>query len=370
MSEQHTSSPVRRRRATATFASALSLRSVSRRFGSILALDSVDLDIEPGEVVSLLGHSGCGKTTLLRIAAGVERPTSGTVFIDNLPVCSDDVFLPPEKRNVGLMFQDYALFPHLTLLKNVMFGLNALDRRAARDEALAALKRVGLAELRNAYPHEVSGGEQQRTALARAIVPRPGILLMDEPFSGLDSRLRDSVRTETLMVLRETGATAIIVTHDPEEAMRLSDRIVLMRRGRIVQNGTAEDLYNAPAGLFAARFFSQLNEISGRVIGGRVETAAGTFDAGSHPEGAEVVVAVRPQGVRLSSAADAPGTPGRIVSRRFLGEVNHFDVAVQGLEAYLLSRGRTSEHLEIGLEVKVSFDPRDVLVFTADPHVG
>ena len=306
MSDDHAVSTVRRRRATATFASRLSLSSVTRRFGETVALDTVDLVVEPGEVVSLLGHSGCGKTTLLRIAAGVERPTTGTVLIDDIPVCSDTVFLPPEKRNVGLMFQDYALFPHLTLLKNVMFGLSALDRKAARDEAHAALARVGLDHLSRAYPHEVSGGEQQRAALARAIVPRPGILLMDEPFSGLDARLRDSVRNETLAVLRETGATAIIVTHDPEEAMRMSDRIVLMRRGKLIQSGTAEDLYNTPLGLFAARFFSQLNEITGTVRNGLVETAAGQFPAGSHPEGASVIVAVRPQGVRLSAAPDVP----------------------------------------------------------------
>lgn len=370
MSDQYAISPARRRRATATIASGLRLREVSRRFGDMLALDNVNLDVEPGEIVSLLGHSGCGKTTLLRIAAGVEWPTSGTVLIDNVPVCSSEVFVPPERRNVGLMFQDYALFPHLTLLGNVKFGLTALKRGPARDEALAALARVGLDHLRDAYPHEVSGGEQQRAALARAIVPRPGILLMDEPFSGLDSRLRDQVRHETTLVLRETGATAVIVTHDPEEAMRMSDRIVLMRSGRIIQNGTAETLYNAPAGLFAARFFSQLNEIPGKVTGGRIDTAAGQFDAGNHPEGSEVVVAIRPQGVTLSTAPDGPGRPGRIVSRHFLGEVDHFDVAIQGLEAYLLSRGRTDGHVGIGSEVKVNFDPRDVLIFTADTQVG
>ncbi len=366
MSSQTNMSPARRRRATATFASRLSLRALTRRYGESVALKSIDLDVEPGEVVSLLGHSGCGKTTLLRIAAGVETASEGTVLIDDKPVASDDVFLPPEKRNIGLMFQDYALFPHLTLLKNVMFGLSALNRNVAMDEARAALARVGLERLMNSYPHEVSGGEQQRAALARAIVPRPGILLMDEPFSGLDARLRDSVRDETMAVLRETGATALIVTHDPEEAMRMSDRIVLMRRGAIMQNGSAEELYNTPQSLFAARFFSELNEIDGIVNNDRVLTAIGDFDAGGRADGSNVTVAIRPQGVLLSAGSDGEGIAGRIMSRRFLGEVDHFDVAVDGLEAYLLARARTDGILTPGAEVEVQFDPRDVLVFASE----
>ncbi len=360
----------RRRRAAATFAARLTLENVSRRFGDVEALGGIDLDTPPGQVVSLLGHSGCGKTTLLRIAAGVEVPSGGRVLIDGQVVASGDVFLPPERRNIGLMFQDYALFPHLTVLKNVMFGLTALDRQEAKDEAHAALSRVGLAHLADAYPHEISGGEQQRVALARAVVPRPGILLMDEPFSGLDARLRDSVRMETLTVLRETGATAIVVTHDSEEAMRMSDRIVLMRAGKITQQGTPEDLYHRPRSLFAARFFSPLNEIAAVIRSGSAQTACGQFAAKGLADG-DAIVAIRPQGVLLcpdDKPGDGPedGLAGRIISRHFLGEVDHFDVAVEGLNTYLRARGRADAQLHPGSGVRVRFDPRDILVFAGE----
>jgi iron(III) transport system ATP-binding protein len=355
---------VGRRRAAATIAAGLTLEKVSRRFGRVEALQDVDLDIAPGEIVALLGHSGCGKTTLLRIAAGVDVPTSGRVLLDGREVASPKIFVPPEKRSIGLMFQDYALFPHLTVLKNVMFGLTALDWGARIEEGRAALARVGLAHLAESYPHEISGGEQQRVALARAMVPRPGVLLMDEPFSGLDSRLRDSVRADTMSILRETSATAIIVTHDPEEAMRMSDRIVLMRGGRIVQQGGAEELYNRPKNLFAARFFSALNEIGGRVSSGRVVTRIAEFACNGHAEGSSVVVAIRPQGVTLTAAgATTTGTPGRIMSRHFLGEIELFDVAVEGSDTYLQAKARAGDGLGPGTDVRVSFDSRDVLVF-------
>jgi iron(III) transport system ATP-binding protein len=356
---------VRRRRAAATIASRLTLEGVTRRFGRITALQDIDLDIRPGEILSLLGQSGCGKTTLLRIAAGVDVPSAGRVLLDGREVASANAFVPPEKRSVGLMFQDYALFPHLSILKNVMFGLTALDRKAREQEARAALARVGLEHLAAAFPHEASGGEQQRVALARAIVPRPGILLMDEPFSGLDSRLRDSVRADTLSVLRETGATAVIVTHDPAEAMRMSDRIVLMRGGRIVQEGAAASLYDRPRNLFVARFFSQLNELEGVVRSGRAVTRLGVFPAGGMAEGREIVVAIRPQGVLLHSPGGEEGVPGRVVSRHFLGEVELFDVAVEGSESYLVAKGRAGTGFGPGAEVRVGFDARDILVFPA-----
>lgn len=356
-----------RRRAAATIPAGLTFEGVSLRFGETAALTDIDLAIQPGEVVALLGHSGCGKTTLLRVAAGLERPDLGRVLIDDWVACDDRSFLPPEKRGVGLVFQDYALFPHLSNESNVMFGLTALSRKAASDEARSALARVGLERHAGRAPAELSGGEQQRVALARAIAPRPGILLMDEPFSGLDARLRDIVRDETLAVLRETRATAIVVTHDPEEAMRIADRIVLMRGGRILQEGRAQELYDTPSSLFAARFFSALNEIGGFVRSGRAQTPLGSFPADHLTEGTEIVAAIRPRGVEAQivlNGDDGDGAPrGRVVACRFLGETDHVELAVEGFDRYLTSRMRGRSGLKPGDEVLVRFNASDVLVF-------
>jgi iron(III) transport system ATP-binding protein len=347
-----------RGKAAVTFAARLTFENVSRRFGEGLALDHVSLDIEPGEIVCLLGPSGCGKTTLLRIAAGVERPSGGRVLIDNQEVAGPDRFVPPEKRGVGLMFQDFALFPHLSVLDNVAFGLKSLTRAEAKAEALAALERVGLGHYANEYPHILSGGEQQRLALARAIVPRPSVLLMDEPFSGLDPRLRESMREETLAILHETRATSIIVTHDAEEAMRMGDRVALMRKGRIVQTGKALDLYRAPKDILAARTFSDLNEQ------GSATTALGRFFAGGIADGKEAIVCVRQLGVRLLAAGQ--GVPGRVLDTRFLGDVGLVEVAVQGLDAPILARVKESDVPPQGTEIGVGVDAGAVLVFEAE----
>ncbi len=355
---------VGRGKAAVTFAARLTFEDVSRRYGESLALDHVSLDIAPGEILCLLGPSGCGKTTLLRIAAGVERPSGGRVLIDGQEVAGPDRFVPPEKRGVGLMFQDFALFPHLSVLDNVAFGLNFLTRREAKAEALAALERVALAHYAAEYPHILSGGEQQRVALARAIAPRPGVLLMDEPFSGLDPRLRESMREETLAILHETRATSIVVTHDAEEAMRMGDRVALMRKGRIVQSGKALDLYRAPKDILAARTFSDLNELPARVEKGSAATALGRFFAGGIPDGKEAIVCVRQSGVRLLPTGE--GVPGRVLDRRFLGDVGLVEVAVQGLDAPILARVRESDVPGQGSEVGVAVDAGAVLVFEAE----
>ena len=359
-----TRGPATRGRAGVTFAARVTFENVSRRYDDTLALDHVSLDIPPGEIVCLLGPSGCGKTTLLRIAAGVERPSAGRILLDGQEVAGPDRFVPPEKRGVGLMFQDFALFPHLTIADNVAFGLRSLTRSEARAEALAALERVGLAHYAAEYPHILSGGEQQRVALARAIAPRPAVLLMDEPFSGLDPRLREKMREETLAILHETRATCIVVTHDAEEAMRMGDRVVLMRKGAIVQAGDVLDLYRTPKDIFAARTFSDLNEIPARVQGGAADTPLGRFPANGLPEGADAIVCVRQGGVRLFGAGE--GVPARVLDARFLGDVALIEIAVQGLDAPLLARVREADAPALGAEIGVGIDAGAVLVFAAE----
>ncbi|MGL5445721.1 MAG: ABC transporter ATP-binding protein [Rhabdaerophilum sp.] len=359
MAEPRDQSP--RIRASAVIPAALGFEGVGKTFGDIEAVRDVSFMAKAGEVICLLGPSGCGKSTLLRLASGIERPSAGRILLDGREISGPKTFVPPEHRGVGLVFQDYALFPHLDVIGNVTFGLSNLDSRTALAVADNALRRVGLADRLRAKPSDLSGGEQQRVALARAIVPRPRVLLMDEPFSNLDKRMRDLVRDETIGLLRETGATALIVTHDPEEAMRIADRIVLMRKGRVVQVGEARAIYRDPVDLSTARFFCDLNEVPGRVRSGRLETPLGAFSAPRLAEGQAGVAAIRPQSIRIR----APGfcLPGRVLERRFLGEVDLLDLAVQGFDAPLRMRGRDILPAEPGADVGVDIEPSEVLVF-------
>ena len=356
-------------RAGAAFAARLTFEGVSRQYGERAALDGLSLDIAPGEIVCLLGPSGCGKTTLLRIAAGIERPTGGRVLISGQEVAGPSQFVPPEKRGVGLMFQDFALFPHLTILDNVAFGLKSLAREEARGEALRMLARVGLAKYAEQYPHILSGGQQQRVALARAVVPRPAVMLMDEPFSGLDVQLRDAMQEETLAVMRETRATSMIVTHHPEEAMRLGDRIAVMRAGKLVQSGRAEDLYKRPVDLFVARLFSEINEVPVRVSGGEVATPFGRLPASGLADGTDAVLCIRQRGVGLGPKGSGTGRElrGVVRSAKFLGDVVRYEVAVEGFDAPLFVRAAPADGAAAGAEVCLSIDAEQILLF---PTIG
>jgi iron(III) transport system ATP-binding protein len=307
---------------------------LTRSFGGAPVVDNVSLDVAAGQVTCLLGPSGCGKSTTLRMIAGVERPDTGSIGIDGHLVCGDGVLLPPEARSVGLMFQDFALFPHLTVAQNVAFGLSG-DRAAKARRVDELLERVNLTGYGPKHPHQLSGGEQQRVALARALAPRPRVMLMDEPFSGLDNRLRDGIRDTTLEVLKEEGTAVLLVTHEPDEAMRMADEIALMRGGRIVQRGAPYNIYNAPVDKDAAAFFSDINVIRGTCRGALTDTPFGAFLTPGYPDGAEVDIIIRPQHLKIDfdrggrgpnpTAQDGTAARGTLQRARYLGRESLVD---------------------------------------------
>ncbi|BBK30888.1 iron(III) transport system ATP-binding protein [Stella humosa] len=319
--------------AAAAGAPALSLEGIGHAYDGVAAVIDVSLAIGAGEVVCLLGPSGCGKTTILRVAAGLERLQRGRVAIAGRTVAGDGIDRPPEERGVGLVFQDYALFPHLSVRENVAFGLRAMSAADRRARAVEVLQRVGLAGLAEAYPHTLSGGQQQRVALARALAPQPRVMLLDEPFSGLDTRLRDQVRDETLHVLKDTGTATLLVTHDPEEAMFMADRIAVMQAGRMEQLGAPADLYCAPANAFVAAFFGEVNRLHGVVGEGRVATPFGAVEAPRHLDGTAVDILIRPEAIRLSAPIESGAGPAgrvRVVAARMLGRSSLLHLAAEG----------------------------------------
>jgi iron(III) transport system ATP-binding protein len=297
---------------------------ITKRFGATTALDDISLRVEPGAFVSLLGPSGCGKTTTLRVVAGFERPHAGSIEIGGDLVYNATAegarWVPPEGRRVGMVFQDYALFPHLSVARNVAFGLprNASNRESRVASALAT---VGLAGLGGRTPDQLSGGQQQRVALARALAPEPEVILLDEPFSNLDAELRASVREDVRQILREAGMTAVLVTHDQEEALSIADRVAVMLDGKIVQAGSPEELYHRPASRMIADFIGDVQFVPGEASGRRARTVLGDIPLHGAFDG-PVDVMLRPEMLRLSPIG-APehheGTPATIVSRAFFG---------------------------------------------------
>ncbi len=304
---------------------AIAAVEVTKRFGSTVAVDRASLTVPHGQVVALLGPSGSGKTTLLRAIAGFEVPDEGRVEIGGTEVAGAAVWVEPEDRRVGMVFQDGALFPHLTVAGNVRFGRH----RERRPEECLDL--VGLADRAASYPHELSGGERQRVALARALATDPEVVLLDEPFASLDAGLRTALREEVVAILRTAGASALLVTHDQQEALSLADSVALMRSGRIVQTGTPEEVYGAPGTRWAAEFLGAIDVVRGTVAGGVVTCELGSFAA---PDGTAGVVdvLVRPESVAVGPPAtgDAGGNgasagngraraPATVVGRSFYG---------------------------------------------------
>lgn len=302
-----------------TTPAALELEGLGHAYGDVTAVESFSLSVAAGEVVCLLGPSGCGKTTVLRLAAGLEELQQGRIAINGQNVAGLGFSAPPEDRSVGLVFQDYALFPHLTVSQNVEFGLTGIDggdRRARCDEVL---RRVGVADLADRYPHALSGGQQQRVALARALAPSPPLILLDEPFSGLDSRLRDQVRDQTLHLLKQSGQATLMVTHDAEEAMFMADRIAVMRDGHNVQTDKPDALYYEPADAFVTEFFSDVNRLSGIVEKGNVYTPFGNLSAAPMQDGQKAEILIRPEALRLGPVPDGEEGSARVLASRMLG---------------------------------------------------
>ena len=345
--------------------SELHLRGLTKYFGPAAAVDDLDLDIASGESVVLLGPSGCGKTTTLRMIAGFEKPSSGSISIAGTVVAGDDVFVPPEKRRVGMVFQSYALWPHMTVTENVAFGLTTRRPRPSKDElrtrAEEAMEMVQLPGLGARYPHELSGGQQQRVSLARALVTRPEVLLLDEPLSNLDSRLREDMRRQIRSLQQELGITMVYITHDRTEALGLADRVVSLRAGRIQQVAPPAEIYSRPSTGFVARALGPANLLPGawdqersacRLVTGQVISADEVAGARS-PE--DPVVCVRPHDIELVAGGD---TNGVITDVAFLGDETHYRVSLDDWDGLLEAHNRDLAQFSAGDRVTVRANTR------------
>jgi len=345
----------------------LTFETVSHTYGATPSVKDIDLNIRKGEVVSLLGPSGCGKSTILRLASGLEHPQSGTIRLDGRMVAGNGVFVPPEERRIGLVFQDYALFPHMSVRRNILFGLDAapvkMSRQEREERVDAVLEHVDLGGLGEMMPDELSGGQQQRVALARALAPEPRLILMDEPYAGLDSRLRERIRDDMLHILKETGTAVLLVTHDSEEAMFMSDRIYVMRSGRIEQAGRPIDLYCRPQNAFVAEFFGEVNRIDGIVHKGHLVTPLGQFDIPQGKEGQSASLIIRHEGLVIGNG-DAPNA--EVMETRLLGRYSlvHLSLPLaKGEDLHLHARVPGLNMFSPGQKVTLSVDPSQVFIY-------
>ena len=332
----------------------LQASDIAKRFNGTTALAGVDLTVEEGESLALLGPSGCGKTTLLRILAGLEFPDRGTITVDETTLTNPTTFVPPEKRRIGMVFQDWALFPHLTVAKNVAFGLDKAE--ISRGRVSETLELVGLTHLADRYPDELSGGQAQRVALARALAPRPRVLLFDEPFSNLDTGLRTRVRADVATLMREVGMTSVFVTHDQEESFVLGDRVAVMREGRIVQVGRPGDVYRHPASPWVATFLGEANLLNGVGTNGHASTAVGEVPL-LDPVSGPCRVVIRPEHLVVGQ-----GNQGVISAVEFYGHDTSYELAVDG--ATLLARVIAAPRFVPGDSVSVTYSGPEVVAFS------
>ena len=346
----------------------LEIRNLAHAYNGTPSVRDVSLTVSEGEVVTLLGPSGCGKTTLLRLAAGLETPRAGEIWLKDVQVSSAHNMVPPEKRGIGFMFQDYALFPHLSVIENVVFGLPERGSLAVR-RGLEVLEDVNITNLADSYPHELSGGQQQRVALARALAPKPAVILLDEPYAGLDSRLRERIRDQMLHVLKATKTAALMVTHDAEEAMFMSDRIIVLRDGEVTQAGRPVNLYCQPNSAFVAEFFGEVNRVDGTVTKGQIDTPVGSFPASKiMKDGDRASIVIRYEALQIEPDNSA-GANAVVMEARLLGRASliHLSVPTGTDELHLHARVPGLNSFAEGTKVRISVDPAQAFVFDAGP---
>ncbi|MBS4026326.1 MAG: ABC transporter ATP-binding protein [Clostridia bacterium] len=328
-------------------------------------------NIEKGEIISIIGQSGSGKSTVLRLIAGLETPKSGSIKVNNKIMVDDNTFVLPEKREIGMVFQDYALFPHMTIEGNVKFGLKDMSRKEKDERSQEVLELVGLKDYKKRYPYELSGGQQQRVALARALAPNPALLLLDEPFSNLDADLRIHMRLEVKRIIKEAGATAVFVTHDQKDALAISDRIIVMKDGLVQQNGTPREIYQFPENKFVATFVGQSNILEGKIgaDGNSVVTELGVIPC-SHTHslapGEPVYISIRPDSLEMDENGNIEG---RIKQSTYTGDAIDAIVEVtinNGYKQDLLVHVHPEETVNMGDLVRFKILPHFVAVIKHD----
>ncbi len=348
----------------------LELRGITKKFASSgsEALRDIDLDVYSGEMLGLIGESGSGKTTLLRLIAGLESPTKGVIKLKDRIIVGDNTFVPPEKREIGMVFQEYALFPHMTVEQNVSYGLHKMDKISARKRMFEVLEWVSMADLSSRYAHELSGGQQQRAALARALAPSPSIILLDEPFSNLDGLLKDQMREELQTILKASGTTAIFVTHDTLDALSVADRLALLKDGQLQQIGNPKELYEKPGNLYTATFLGKINQIKGRCTHSGIVSDFGTFPVcRGLKEGKEVLIAIRPENISLQSRI-CTDLKGEVIHTSFLGDhlLVHLKPLVGDHQHRLIFKMPSAYRIKLGEVVGFKIETENLIIFDSE----
>ena len=345
----------------------LRISSLSYKVQKKIILNNISFEVKTGEIICLLGPSGCGKTSTLRLIAGLERPLSGSISIADQNVTSDKIFIEPHKREVGFLFQDFALFPHLTAKKNIEWALT----KTSNTEVKELFKQINMVGHEDKYPHELSGGEQQRIALARSIASNPRILLLDEPFSSLDTNLRNEIRDYTILLLKQMGITAIIVTHDPDEAMLIADRIILMNKGEITQSGSAFELYHKPVDEFAASFLGPINSFRGTFSNKLIKTVIGDIPYNERCSAKELNVVMRPDALKIvqSDSIHNKGAEAKVESIKIVGGVEHIRCSLvkqKQDEDHILISQSAENLLKVGDRCNIIFNLDKIIIFKRD----